>query len=87
MNKEIIPGKVIETKKENESNNEETEAIEKREEEKAQNNKDKTREDEFIFRVKKDGVEVGAKNLTEKTIILTLVILIFITIWIVLFKF
>lgn len=85
MNNEITPGEINRTNKEIESNKEGPEVTKKREEEKVQN--DKTKEDEYIFRVKKDGVEVSAKNITEKTIILTVVILLFITFWIVLLKF
>lgn len=86
MKKEIIPAEKIAGNDQNDCNDPKAQETQS-ENAKEENDKDKTRNDELIFKAKKGEIEVGAKNVTEKTIILTVVILLFLTIWIAMLKF
>lgn len=87
MNKEIVPAEKIAINDQKNCNDPVAQDTQKSENAKEESDKDKTRNDELIFKAKKGEIEVGAKNITEKTIILTVVILLFLTIWIAMLKF
>lgn len=87
MNKEIIPAERIVINDQNDCNDPLAQDNQKSEKAKEENDKDKFRNDELTFKAKKGEIEIGAKNITEKTIILTVVILLFLTIWIAMLKF